>query len=173
MTVFGSENVIINNISEAKLSTYFVGFDLDDNNDSVYRLNELVDILIDVIPEFAFGFHEGTSTPNTSMVTKIGEAAKAIYKIKGFVDTGDIYLNGGCIDDDIEDKYLKRGEFGELTIPFLSKIYLKDSLGHTVHGFDAVHIEPNLINNLNVISKVRNSKKKVNSKKLRNFIFKT
>lgn len=153
MTVFGSQNVIINHISEAKLSTYFVGFDLNDNNENEYRLNELVDILIDVIPEFAFGFHEGTSTPNTNMVTKIREAAKAIYKIKGFMDTRDIYLNGGGIDDDIEDKYLKRGEFGELilhlllrdfhnTIPLLSKIYFKDSLGHTVHGFDAVHIEP-------------------------------
>ena len=28
------------------------------------------------------------------------------------------------------------------TIPLLSKIYFKDSYGHTVHGFDAVHIDP-------------------------------
>jgi len=48
---------------------------------------------------------------------------------------------------------LRRGEFEELilhlllrdfhnTIPLLSKVYFKDSLGHAVHGFDAVHIEP-------------------------------
>lgn len=57
------------------------------------------------------------------------------------------------IEDEVENKYLRRGEFGELilhlilrgfykTIPLLSKIYFKDSYGSTVHGFDAVHINP-------------------------------
>jgi hypothetical protein len=153
VTVFGSENIINLHISEEKLCTYFVGFDLNDNNESEYRLRELVSVLIDVIPEFAFGFHEGQNTSNTRLVTKIADAAKAIYKIKGFMDTKEIYFNGGELKDDIEDKYLRRGEFGELilhlllrdfhrTVPLLSKIYFKDSMGHAVHGFDAVHIEP-------------------------------
>ena len=77
----------------------------------------------------------------------------SIYKIDEFQKVKDIYENNGSILDTVEDKYLRRGEFGELilhlllrdfhkTTPLLSKIYFKDSLGHTVHGFDAVHIEP-------------------------------
>ena len=30
------------------------------------------------------------------------------------------------------------------SLPLLSKIYFKDSDGHTVHGFDAVHIAPDI-----------------------------
>src|SRR5690606_10364870 len=84
---------------------------------------------------------------------KLVEAAQAIYKIDSFQKAKDIYLNNGSITDDVDDKSLRRGEFGELilhlllrdfhnTIPLLSNVYFKDSFGHTVHGFDAVHIEP-------------------------------
>jgi hypothetical protein len=86
----------------------------------------------------------------------IREAAKSIYRIKEFEKTRQIYENGKFIDDDEKtgkDKSLERGEFGELilhlllrdfhkTIPLLSKIYFKDAYGSTVHGFDAVHVEP-------------------------------
>ena len=154
MSVFYSEKVIKQRISECNWSTYLVGFDLKDDGTKEYRLNSLIKILTDVIPEFAFGFHDGTETKNTELVSKVSEAAKAIYKIDEFQKVKDIYLNGEYIeDDDLANKYLRRGEFGELilhlilrdfysTIPLLSKIFFKDSYGHTVHGFDAVHIEP-------------------------------
>ena len=62
------------------------------------------------------------------------------------------------ISHQIADKYFKRGEFGELilhlllrdfhnSLPLLSKIYFKDSRGHAVHGFDAVHIAPDTTDN--------------------------
>ncbi|ANC11283.1 MULTISPECIES: HamA C-terminal domain-containing protein [Bacillus cereus group] len=155
MSVFGAHKIIQPFISEPNLSTYLVGFDLNDKGETEYRLKELTQLLLNVIPEFSFGFHEGTSTENENLVSKVSEAAKAIYNITEFSEVNNIYMNGNSIsDDDIEKKFLRRGEFGELilhlllrefhsTIPLLSKIYFKDSYGHTVHGFDAIHIQPN------------------------------
>lgn len=139
-------------INDDQLSSFIVGFDLDENAEKVYRLKPFIEKLTDVIHEFAFGFHEGTETLNTELVSKVAEAAKSIYKIDGFQKVKDIYDNDGTLSDDVTEKYLRRGEFGELilhlllrdfykTTPLLSKIYFKDSLGHTVHGFDAVHIQ--------------------------------
>lgn len=151
-TPFNSEKIISHKINEAELSTFLVGFDLNDDGEKEYRLKPLIDRLTNVMYEFAFGFHDGEVTDNTEILTKLTEAAKSIYKIDSFQQVKDIYDNNGSIDDDVEDKYLRRGEFGELilhlllrdfyeTTPLLSKIYFKDSFGHTVHGFDAIHIQ--------------------------------
>ncbi|MFP9084234.1 Hachiman antiphage defense system protein HamA, partial [Enterococcus faecalis] len=62
-----------------------------------------------------------------------------------------MYKKGESIDDKIDNKYLRRGEFGELflhsilkylfnTNPLIAKIHFKDSFGHAVHGFDSIHI---------------------------------
>jgi hypothetical protein len=151
---FGSSKVIIQRISQADLKTYLVGFDIDDLNQRYYRLENLVELLQKVIPEFAFGHHEGTVIDITKITDVLREAANAIYKIEEFEGARKIYESGGSIsDDDAEKRYLKRGEFGELllhlllrdfhsTVPLLSKIYFKDSYSSTVHGFDAVHIQP-------------------------------
>ena len=151
-TPFNSEKIITHKINEAELSTFLVGFDINDKGDIEYRAKPLIEKLSHVIYEFAFGFHDGEETPNNEILSKLTEAAKSIYKIDAFQKVKDIYENNGSIDDDVEDKYLRRGEFGELilylllrdfhnTIPLLSKIYFKDSFGRTVHGFDAIHIE--------------------------------
>lgn len=153
-TPFGSQKVITESISEAHLKTYFVGFDKNSTGQRYYRLEELIDLLQDVIPEFAFAHYGTINTLNA--INMIREAAKSIYRIKEFEETRQIYENGKFIDDDEKtgkDKSLERGEFGELilhlllrdfhkTIPLLSKIYFKDAYGSTVHGFDAVHVEP-------------------------------
>ena len=153
-TQFHSQKVITEHISEADLKTYFVGFDINDKNERYYRLEELVTLLRKAIPEFAFGYHEGQVVGLVGVVDVVHEAAKSIYKIKEFEKTGEIYRCSDYIaDDDTERSYLKRGEFGELilhlllrdyhnTIPLLSKIYFKDAYGSTIHGFDAVHIQP-------------------------------
>lgn len=151
-TPFNSEKIITHKINETELSTFLVGFDINDNGDIEYRAKPLIEKLSHVIYEFAFGFHDGENTPNNEILSKLTEAAKSIYKIDAFQKVKDLYDNDGSINDDVEDKYLRRGEFGELilhlllrdfhnTIPLLSKIYFKDSFGHTVHGFDAIHIE--------------------------------
>lgn len=95
-----------------------------------FRLKPLIDLICEVIPEFSFGIYEGDSTLNTVMVSRVREAARAIYST---------------------EKYKSRGEFGELilhlllrdfcnTIPLISKIYFKDATDMPVHGFDGVHI---------------------------------
>jgi len=151
-TPFNSEKIITHSINESELSTFLVGFDIGDNGINHYRIKPLIEKLSHVIYEFAFGFHDGKETPNNEILSKLTEAAHSIYKIDAFQKVKDIYINDGCIEDELEDKYLRRGEFGELilhlllrdfyqTTPLLSKIYFKDSFGHTVHGFDAVHIQ--------------------------------
>lgn len=151
-TPFNSEKIITHKINDSELSTFLIGFDINDDGEKEYRLKHLIAKLIDVIHEFAFGFHDGESTSNTETLSKLTEAAKSIYKIDSFQKIKDLYDNDGSLSDEIEDKYLRRGEFGELilhlllrdfyhTTPLLSKIYFKDSFGAVVHGFDAVHIQ--------------------------------
>lgn len=147
--MFRSDEVIYEEKFHDSVYAYFVGYDLDKK----YRWSDLAQVIIRTLPEFAYGFHGGTTTDNSEITDKLRDAAKALYQIKGFKDISDRLKNGeGGLDDEIEDKYLRRGEFGELilhlllrdrfkTIPLVSKIYFKDSLGHTVHGFDCVHIE--------------------------------
>ena len=107
-TPFGSEKVIIQHISKTNLKTYFVDFDITDNNKIIYRWKNLINLLQKTIPEFAFGHHNGTSINLTEITDLLCNAAKAIYNIKEFKETKDIYLNGGHIaDDDVEMKYLR------------------------------------------------------------------
>lgn len=148
-----ASKIVHTKIQDNDLYTYYLGFDIDDEGIMNYRLKDFVKLIINIIPEFAFGYHQGKETPNDELLTKVYEAAKAIYKIKEFKEVGDMYLSDQFLEDDIEidKKYLKRGEFGELilhfllknfhnTIPLISKVYFKDSYGHAVHGFDSVHI---------------------------------
>jgi len=150
-SIFNSENVITEHISNADLRAYFVGFDL-----GIFRYDHLVEYLLDVLVDFSFGYHTGILKKYDRR--KLVEAAKSIYKIsdssekKIFKEAKKKYVDEGSeYEDDIEDKYLKRGEFGELilhlilrdfikTVPLISKVHLKDSDGMTVHGFDAIHI---------------------------------
>jgi hypothetical protein len=125
MRPFRSELVIDEHISKQDLRAYHIGFD-----SRQFRLFPLVDIIRNVIPEFALGFHCGINIPLQSMVEKLKEAADTIYQT---------------------DKYKARGEFGELilhlllrdfhgTIPLISKIYFKDNPNVPAHGFDGVQI---------------------------------
>jgi Cap4 SAVED domain len=122
---FKSDLVIEEKISEANFRAYSVGYEQNE-----FRLKPLVEVICEVIPEFALGYHEGKVTPNTEIVSRLREAARTIYGT---------------------DKFENRGEFGELilhlllrdfhdTIPLVAKIYFKDAPNSTVHGFDGVHI---------------------------------
>jgi len=125
---FKTENVLIEQISENMLKAYHVGFDQNQ-----FRLQPLVDIIRNVIPEFSLGYHDGMKIPLTEMVERLKEAAETVY---------------------LTEKYEKRGEFGELilhlllrdfhnTIPLISKIYFEDSYDVPSHGFDGVQITIN------------------------------
>ena len=127
---FQSELIIREHISEATLRTYHVGFD-----QNRFRLQPLVDVIRRVIPEFALGIYGGTSVHINMMIDKVLEAAQTVYET---------------------DKYKLRGEFGELilhlllrdfchTTPLVSKIYFKDAINVTVHGFDGVQVTSMLL----------------------------
>lgn len=122
---FESDLVLEEKISEATLRAYNVGFE-----QNKFRLQPLVDVLAEVIPEFTLGYHQGTSIPLHELRKRLKEAATRVYTT---------------------DKYQKRGEFGELilhlllrdycgSIPLVSKIWFKDTDNATVHGFDGVHV---------------------------------
>lgn len=98
-----------------------------------WRKEQLVDHLMDYIPEFALTYSEIQSIDVKDIRRMLKNAASAIYK---------------------SEKYQNRGEFGELllhvvirelynTIPAISKIYYKDGPNETVKGFDAVHVIDN------------------------------
>lgn len=127
---FGAIRVITEHISESDLCTYFVGFDINpDNGDSEYRWKPFIKLLQGVISEFAFGFHEGVTVLQTEILQKLCEAAKSIRCDGKGGDIGELIL------------HLLLRDFHD-TIPLLSKIYFKDNRGIPVHGFDAVHIQP-------------------------------
>ncbi len=151
---FGSEDILVTEIEDINLKAFYIGFDL-----GIYQLKEFSDILMEALVDFAFGYHTGIlkSYKRRTLV----EAATALYNIKEFAEVKWTYVDNDSVLDDeelkAENKYLKRGEFGELilhlllrdyfkTVPLLSKIHFKDSDGMTVHGFDSIHIGPDLTN---------------------------
>jgi len=149
---FGSHGIITQHSNKDNLHTYFVGFDLGN-----FRYDPFCEILMDTIVDFAFGYHTGILRQYDRR--KLKEAAKSIYGIREYAEVKWVYVDK---DDELcdceikaEQKYLKRGEFGELilhlllrdfikTTPLLSKIHFKDTDGETVHGFDLVHIGQDL-----------------------------
>lgn len=149
---FDSKTVLKEQVALHKLRCYSVSYDL-----GKVRYDSFSEILMDALVDFAFGFHTGILKQYDRR--KLKEAARCIYRIKEYSDVKSLYVDK---DDEIrdcelkvEDKYLKKGEFGELilhvllrdflnTIPLLSKIHFKDTDGETVHGFDLVHIGPDM-----------------------------
>lgn len=95
-----------------------------------WRSKELVEHMMEWLPEFALTYTERRTFGPSTAVRLIRAAARSIYS---------------------SQKFRNRGEFGELllhmavrqvfqTIPAISKIYYKDSDNDTVKGFDAVHV---------------------------------
>ncbi len=95
-----------------------------------WRKKQLVDHLMDYIPEFALTYSEIKSIDPINIRRMLCNSAKLIYN---------------------SEKFRNRGELGELllhvvirelynTLPAVSKIYYKDSSNDTVKGFDAVHV---------------------------------
>jgi hypothetical protein len=122
---FKSDLVLEEKISDTALKAYYVGFD-----QNKFRFAPLVDVIRNVIPEFALGYHCGEQIPLTEIIERLKEAAETVY---------------------LTEKYQTRGEFGELilhlllrdfhnTVPLISKIYFKDSHNVPAHGFDGVQI---------------------------------
>ncbi|MBJ7997872.1 DUF1837 domain-containing protein [Bacillus cereus] len=147
------KSVLTCKINDTNLHSYFIDFDINDDGNLEQMLKDFVTLLTEEIPSFALGYHQGVMVAQENILRVLIEAANSIYKIDAYEKAATTYLNNECWSDDLQDKYLKRGEFGELilhfilkyffnTLPLVAKIYFKDSYGHAVHGFDSVHIDP-------------------------------
>ena len=130
------------------LHIYYIDFDLLDDGYGQVK-DKFYNELFDDIPAFAFGTDVmNRKIDEIGLVPTVREAMKKIYSIKEIQEASREYLEYKST----EDKYIKRGEFGELLLyhllheyfgadALISKIYFKDSVGGVAHGFDAVHVD--------------------------------
>lgn len=130
---------------------FHIAFDLDDNGDIYQVIEGWCDEIFDEIPNFALGKIKAQEISKDSPRKAVKQSMQLLYQVKEVQEANIDYL-GGKMTEKSEDKYLKRGEFGELILYYLldkklskpqliSKIYFKDSFNSVVHGFDAVHYE--------------------------------
>lgn len=95
-----------------------------------WRADQLVDHLMEWLPEFSLKHSEREGLSAATAISLIRQAALTVYKTK---------------------KFKNRGEFGELLLhvairqgfnsfPAISKLYYKTANNDTVKGFDAVHV---------------------------------
>lgn len=137
-------------IKEGSFATYAVRFDVNDDGSSSYDLQGFVNSLMYELTDFSYGGEYWNEVVPENSTQALSEAAKAIYQIPEFKKIQEMCERGESIEDAINDKNLRRGEFGELilffllkhfhdAIPLISKIYFKDHDASVVHGFDAVH----------------------------------
>lgn len=134
-------------IHNEKVHVFHIGFDLLDDGIGQVK-DKFNDELFNDIPAFAFGTDiMEDKICSGGIVPTVREAMRKMYAIPEIQQAQKEYLDS----TKTEDKYLKRGEFGELLLyhllheyfnadALISKIYLKDSLGLPAHGFDAVHV---------------------------------
>lgn len=128
---------------------FYIGFGLNNDGTTSQKKKSFYEELFDDIPTFAFGPRKVVKKLNENGIWPTArEAARLLYAIPEIQAASKEYLES----NDTEDKYIKRGEFGELLLyhllheyfdadALISKIYFKDSQGQAAHGFDAVHVD--------------------------------
>ncbi|RJU51119.1 DUF1837 domain-containing protein [Streptococcus sp. AM28-20] len=131
---------------------FHIVFDLDESNNIVQNEKGWIEEIFDAIPFFALGQNKALEISKDSPRKAVKQGIKLLYDVKEIREANKEYLTNPKLKFD--DKYLKRGEFGELILYYLlqeklgkpqliSKIYFKDSYNSVVHGFDAVHFDKN------------------------------
>ena len=131
---------------------FHIVFDLDESNNIVQNEKAWIEEIFDAIPFFALGQDKALEISKDSPRKATKQGIKLLYDIKEIREANKEYLTNPKLKFD--DKYLKRGEFGELILYYLlqeklgkpqliSKLYFKDSYNSVVHGFDAVHFDRN------------------------------
>lgn len=142
-----TESIVHNPYQSNNLHLFYIDFDLDDDSGLTQRKHEFYNTLFNDIPRFAFGENQLLKRKNMDHMEIVREALQKIYNIPEIKEARKYYLE----DNNVEDKYIKKGEFGELVLfhllrkyfgadSLISKIYFKDSISMAPHGFDAVHV---------------------------------
>ncbi len=141
---------------DSRTHCFYIAFDLDDNNNLHQVVEDWSEEIFDQIASFAFGKGRELERADTSSPRRAHiKGRKLLYEIKEIKEANDYYTGTQFTEND--DKYIKRGEFGELILYYLlsvklnkpqliPKLYFKDSYNSVVHGFDAVHYDPDTNN---------------------------
>ena len=153
--IFDKAQLIEVTIDEDDLMSFLVKIDVDDDGKPKYPDEELAKLVLRVLPEYVFAWHEGVSLVDA--MAKVSEAANRLYQTDPYKAMFEYYVNNNR-DPELVEKVRKleennRGEFGELLLHLLlrdfkgtktlmSKVYFSDSRGVPAHGFDAVHYIP-------------------------------
>lgn len=143
------EHTVYKEDNSNNLHLFYIDFDINDDGELEQMKEEFYNTLFDDIPNFAFGERqvEKRLKESKNIIKITREALKKIYDIPEIREAKDYYFNS----QKVEDKYIKKGEFGELILyhflhhyfdaeALISKIYFKDSNNMSAHGFDAVHV---------------------------------
>ena len=152
--IFDHANIIECVIEEDELMAFLLRQDINDAGEKYFPFEDLAQIIMDVLPEYAFADYEQPVMPHLYM-KKVREAARCMYDTSTYKAINKFYIeNDATFKKEAEAaRAISRGEFGEIllhlllrdfkgTIPLVSKLYFKDSRGIPAHGFDAVHISP-------------------------------
>ena len=145
-------NYLTNKYEYESIQTYcfHIVFDINDEGRVYQKIDEWNEEIFNEIPFFALGKKRALEISSESGPRKATrDGMELLYKVKEIKEANEYFISA---DEDAEDRYLKRGEFGELILYYLlerqfnkpqliSKIYFKDSLSGMVHGFDAVHYD--------------------------------
>ena len=145
-------NYLTNKYEYESIQTYcfHIVFDINDEGQVYQKIDEWNEEIFNEIPFFALGKKRALEISSESGPRKATrDGMELLYKVKEIKEANEYFISA---DEDTEDRYLKRGEFGELILYYLlerqfdkpqliSKIYFKDSPSGMVHGFDAVHYD--------------------------------
>lgn len=153
--IFDKAHLIKVTIDEEDLMSFLVKLDIGDDGKPQYPIDTLARLVLRVLPEYVFAWHEGISLEDA--MSKVSEAANRLYETDPYKTMWEYYCNQNE-DGEIEAKVKEleennRGEFGELLLHLLlrdfkgtqslmSKVYFSDARGVPAHGFDAVHYIP-------------------------------
>lgn len=151
--VFDKAQLIEVTIDEEDLMSFLVKMDIGDDGKPKYPEDELARLVLKVMPEYVFAWHEDANLQNA--MEKVAKAAQRLYETDPYSVMKKYYIErDGSVEEDVKKLEVNsRGEFGELllhlllrdfkgTLPLMSKVYFSDSRGVPAHGFDAVHYVP-------------------------------
>lgn len=151
--VFDKAQLIEVTIDEEDLMSFLVKMDIGDDGKPKYPEDELARLVLRVLPEYVFAWHEDADLQNA--MAKVAEAAQRLYKTDPYSIMYRYYIsNDTSLEDEVRElETNNRGEFGELllhlllrdfkgTMPLMSKVFFSDTRGVPAHGFDAVHYIP-------------------------------
>ena len=119
--VFDKAQLIEVTVDEDDLMSFLVKMDIEDDGKPRYPVDELAKLVIRVLPEYVFDWHEDISLEDA--MSKVSEAANRLYKTDPDKTMLDYYVNNKRDAELVEEvkkiEENNRGEFGELLLHLL------------------------------------------------------